>query len=734
MATLRSAFEKLIPWRIGIGVIFCIIMLRLSGLSSSFEFLVFDRFLDILYQIKQEPESDRITLINLDRDFVAQLAPQTSQKDKPEVAISKLLQELLKYQPTVIGLDIVSARIPPTDEKNLVNLINQNENIITVEKLVEPEVYTLDGLSPRARKKQVSANDFPVDKGGTVRRVFLGVSNQRVNFRHSLSFKLAEIYLESQHNIESNNGLLDARTIRFNVKTDAPDIPDHQRATIVEIPRLHENSGAYGKEKGSDTDQESDLGEGSDTNKESQIYGLQTLLNFKRSKTAFPTVSAQDVIAGNFKPDALRDRILILSITDPSLAAYSSTPFDISQFSGVPSQAIGLELQAHATSQILAAVLDGRPLLRSFSTPVEYVLLISAGLLGMGLGQLSTSTARNLLGLGLTLALLLFLSLSSMYLWGWWLPIAPSFLVCSINGVAYIAYYQNERAWKRLTAKLNHALEQRDHMLAARNKAVTERDQALIQLNQALKDLKSERRATIEAATHEIHNGPLQTLALLIRRSQSPRFEMTQFQTELRQLDREIRDLSEGLTQAAMESSISLGLSNGERLDASLPLHGLLNSVFDIAINRDSPGLKSLKIILKNFDPCPRELSPELQRDIGHFLEEALCNVGKHAIQVTRLDAIGEVSGQHYCLTIRDNGAAAADHPLMLHKGIGTQQAEALAEQLGGQFKRQSRAPHGVTCQLCWPLTKSLIQAGIHHLTEARVDSPNSPLKDSCQS
>ncbi len=693
MANFDSYLKQLQQWRIGLGVIFSITLLRLLGISASLEFLAFDRFLGFLQSSKTEPVSEQITLVSLDQDFLDRLAddPGNSlrQEKIPEASLKELLQELLRHEPAVMGLDIVSERISPTDEQQLSQIINQNPEIVTVEKILSPPVPPLKNLSVQAQQAQIAANDFPVDWDGTVRRSFL-ILEKEEGFRESLSLRLANIYLEDQKNIELDNGLIDSETIRFHPKshdglTESKDIP-----TLIEVPRLRANSGAY--------------------HRENDIYGLQTLLNFRRSaqdglqtllhfrrsaqeSSVFPIISASSVLQNDVKPELLNDRILIIGITAPSLASYSLTPLEISQFSEISSQAVGIELQAHATSQLISAVLDKRPLLNSFSTPVEYLWIISVGLFGIGVGRLSTSTARNLLSLGGMLLLLLMIGLATMYFWGWWLPIAPCFLVLSINGVAYIAYYQNERSWKSL--------------IDERDRVISERDLALMDRDRAMNDLKSERSATIETAINEIHNGPLQTLALLIRRSQSPHIEAAELQGGLQTLDHEIRRLGEDLSQAAMASKISLRLGNGQRLDASLPLHELLYSVFDNTLNRNFPGLRTLRLTLRDFEPYPGDLTPELKRDIGHFIEEAICNVGKHAIDATQLEALGQVSEQSYSLIVRDNSAPAANHPLILHKGKGTQQAENLAHQLKGNFNRKPHRPSGVVCELSWPLSHS---------------------------
>ncbi|NJN29887.1 MAG: CHASE2 domain-containing protein [Synechococcales cyanobacterium RM1_1_8] len=650
--------QRLRKFSIGYGVILFVLMLRSLGLSEPFEFLAFDKFLAYLRRLQPEPTSSRITLVSLDEAFLKGLAQKTSSPlskgSISEASLSELLKRLLQHDPAVLGLDIASTRILPTDERTLAQIVNQNPSVLTVEKALEPKISSLTNLSTSAFENQVVVNDFFVDWDGKVRRAILGVENGDRLFHKSLSFGLAEIYLRQQHQIGTSNGQRDPETVKIG---------------DVEIPRLLSNTGSYRREK--------------------TIYGLQMLMNYRRSQEAFPILLAGDILSGQIQPELIRDRILIIGITDPSLAAYSITPVEISQFLEVRSQAVGIELQAHATSQILDAVLDGRPLLKSSPSLLEYVWIFAIGLLGMEVGRFSNSIARNLLSLACLLLLLFVLSLWAMSVWGWWLPIAPSFLVLSLNGIAYIAYYQSERTWKRL-------VEERDRIINERDRALGERDRALV-------DLKSERRTTIETAIHAIHNGPLQTLALLMRRSQAPDLDTAILQAELKILDQEIRSLGADLTQAAMTDHISLSLGNGQMLNAALPLHEILYTVFDVTLGRDFPAFEALQVCITDFEPYPGNLSPELKRDIGYFLQEALCNVGKHAIDVTKLTVVGQVLGQNYCLSIKDNGAAA-DH-LLLHQGTGTQQSQALAAQLQGQFSRQpSASSQGVHCKLLWPL------------------------------
>ncbi|MEO1183861.1 MAG: histidine kinase, partial [Cyanobacteria bacterium J06636_27] len=107
----------------------------------------------------------------------------------------------------------------------------------------------------------------------------------------------------------------------------------------------------------------------------------------------------------------------------------------------------------------------------------------------------------------------------------------------------------------------------------------------------------------------------------------------------------------------------------------------------------------TLKVKIRNFDPIDdRYLTRELKRDICLFLEEAICNVGKHAKGVKRIQASGEYSGNKYHLWVKDNGCGIKSK----HENKGTKNCRTLANKLKGNFRRESLSPKGTICELTW--------------------------------
>lgn len=219
------------------------------------------------------------------------------------------------------------------------------------------------------------------------------------------------------------------------------------------------------------------------------------------------------------------------------------------------------------------------------------------------------------------------------------------------------------------------------------------------------------RQRAFKEAFNTFHNGPLQSLALLIRDINSQALSPADTVDRLAELDTEMRQTGEGLTKMnandlddEFPSSINgekLQLGSGVIIDLYHPLHTILYNVYGATILRTLPYFQSIKVKIRSFDSIAQgHLTLEQKRDIGFWLEEALCNVGKHAEGVTRLAVTGCNQGSKYVLTVEDNGIGLKNH----YPGQGTTQGLALAQKLGGNFTRESLAAGGVKCQLTWPL------------------------------
>ncbi|GFE70784.1 possible sensor with CHASE2 domain [Chroococcus sp. FPU101] len=414
--------------------------------------------------------------------------------------------------------------------------------------------------------------------------------------------------------------------------------PEAMRFGQTELPRFYPHTGGYVGTKAG---------------------GVQMLLNYRNSLNPFRILSLHDIKARKFEPKWLEDKIILIGIMSPSVPDIVNT--NALAYSKLNGQIYGIEFQAHGISQILSVVLDNRPLLRTMSEGWEYLWIIFWGILGIYLSSVTSLPFKNLLMIVLSSFNLLFVCYLVL-LGGWWLPVVPSVLALIINGVILTAFYQYEQ-------KIQVQIE--------------------------------EHQRTIEHTFTVIHNGPLQTLAVVLRSLREKDVRQAELLQQLETLNQEIRDIGDYLKQESITQNDSIRLGNGLNLNLIRPLHELLYEVFSNTLERDFPCFATLKVKVRSFEPIePAKLSNEQKRQICQFLEEAICNVGKHASGVKRISAIGSLKNGWYTLSIQDNGQNSQNTTM----GRGTKQCQHLAKQLGGTFKREFITPNGMYCELSWPL------------------------------
>jgi hypothetical protein len=253
-----------------------------------------------------------------------------------------------------------------------------------------------------------------------------------------------------------------------------------------------------------------------------------------------------------------------------------------------------------------------------------------------------------------------------LILWGWWVPIIPVIFGLIINALELIALYKYDRAL-RLGMKT--------------------------------------RQAVIESTFETIHNGPLQSLAKvlkLVKRTDMTTQELLpQIEQELEKLNYELRGIYDFLQQEYPQQDNKLYLSNNLVISLQDNLHEILYQVYSYTLDRDFPCFKTIKVKIHAFEPIDeRYLNIEQKRGIARFLEEALCNVGKHATAATKLQVTCSLFAGWYTLQIIDNGLNANPYK----QGRGTQQFINLARQLKGKFRRSPLSPQGTICELSWPV------------------------------
>jgi CHASE2 domain-containing sensor protein len=590
-----------------------IVAARLLGAFQGLELKMLDT---LLRWRPAEPPDERILVIGVTEADIQRLGTYPV----PDGVLAEVIRRLEAHAPRAIGIDIYRDIPVEPGHSALVEVLTTRPHIIGIEHILSDPPIEAPAFLPDA---QVGFVDFPVDADGFVRRALLGSSNTVGEYRFSLAIRLAELYLQPQ-GMALENGLRDPSAMRFGT---------------AEFPRISPNTGGYRR---------ADAG------------GHQILINGRSGAQPFRRASLEDVLQGQVNPDWIREAIVLIGIT-------ASSARDILNSAAIaspegPDLVYGVDVHAHVVSQLVSTVLDNRAPLRTWPDGAEYLWIILWGGVGMVLIRRITSPSRYLLVIGVIGLGLVAISYGLLVLGGWWVPLVPSLLAFTVNGLVISGFYLYD---------------------------------------QGLRSRLEERQRVIEQTYNAIHNGPLQTLALLLRDA-GDTLSWSEARPKLQQMDYDLRQIYEGLLNSSLHPPTADPTTVTVEADS---FHETLYAIYAKTLQRDFPGFQSLGPKIVSFEPLNTQgLSDDERQALGHFLEEALCNVGKHAVNATRLTVTCLSTDQENVIQIQDNGQRLSEDasPSEL-SGRGTRQARQLAQRLGGTFQRLSTAS-GTCCELRWPI------------------------------
>ncbi|AFY41443.1 CHASE2 domain-containing protein [Nostoc sp. PCC 7107] len=392
---------------VAFSVAVCIILLRSVGMFQSLELAGLDHFFRL--RPTEQPE-ERMTIVAIDEDSLRRVGSWPI----PDGVIAQLLKKLQVYQPRAIGLDIYRDLAVNPGHQELLNVYSSMPNLIGIQLLTERTNTRV--LAPlKLNPQQVGFNNLLYDIDGKVRRnlLYLHMNNQHYE---SFALKLALRYLQAE-NISPKKA------------TENPDYLSLGKAVFIPF---RGNDGGYVR-----TDDK----------------GYQILANFPKPSCykksgefcSFRQISMSDVLDGKVPISWIRDRIVLIGSTAPSLQDFAFIPYS-GQMLGTSKPVAGIELQAYFISELISSALEGRPLLKVWPKFWEYLWILGWSYLGSAIiwqiKSFSKSIPRVLLSL-------LILSLSSYlaFLAGWWFPLIPGILTfssASIWMIFHIAYMQEE--------------------------------------------------------------------------------------------------------------------------------------------------------------------------------------------------------------------------------------------------------------------------------------------------
>ncbi|NJO64349.1 MAG: CHASE2 domain-containing protein [Richelia sp. RM2_1_2] len=365
--------------------------------------------------------------------------------------------------------------------------------------------------------------DTIIDDDGKLRRGLLAASDLQDDWRFSLPLMLAQKYLE-------NKGIaLD--------KVEGDDYGMKFGSTT--LVRFKANSGSYIN---------ADAG------------GTQMLINFRNHPQPFKIVSLQDILEKKVESDLIRNKIVLIGVTTPSIKDYVTS----TAIKNRPSALIyGVEVHAHIVSQIISAVENERVLLKAWWEVGEYVWIIAWGCIGIVLARTIRSPLKLLLIVIVTCSLLIWFSYQLLIL-GWWILVVPTLVIFIINGLLLAAFYQYE---EKLRSQIVN------------------------------------RQLVIDQTFDTIHSGPLQTLAMMLRTVEEEELGREDLLLKLRNLNQELRGVYTSLKREAVTDGRSFHITPEQQLDLQQPVHEILHEIYFDVLERDFPFFKTIEFRIVDFQP-----------------------------------------------------------------------------------------------------------------------------------
>jgi diguanylate cyclase (GGDEF)-like protein/PAS domain S-box-containing protein len=377
-----------------IAVLF--LLLRAVGLMQWAEWATLDQF----FQLRpEESPEERITIVEIDELSLRELKTWPISDGR----VAELLHLIQNHNPRAIGLDIYRDLVVPPGHESLRAAYKSMPNVVGIELFRGDKKI---GVNPpkNLSKHQVGLNNLLLDGDGRVRRSLL-FSGDYNNIRESFALKLVKLYLKEE-------GIISKR-----IKNNK----EYLELGKAVFPRFQPYDGGY-----ADTD----------------AKGYQFLSNFPKlgcrnsSKTScgFQKISMRDVLANRIPENLIKNRIVLIGSTAPSLQDFVLIPYS-SQFMRAAEPVAGIELQAYFISEMLRAVIEGRPLMQVWPDRVEALWIFLWSHIGAFLIWQIRPITKSIVCF-LISGFILVSSTYIAFIWGWWIPTVPAILAFCASAIA----------------------------------------------------------------------------------------------------------------------------------------------------------------------------------------------------------------------------------------------------------------------------------------------------------
>lgn len=318
------------PWKsvlITVPTLFFIItVLRLLGLLQPLSFLAYD----LLFITRpQKPPDERIIIVSIQESDIQKY----QQYPISDLLLAKLIKIIKAQNATVIGLDIYRDIPVPPGHNELIEVFKTTPNLIGIKKATNDSFFGSVPAPPVLEELgQIAASDVIMDRDGVVRRGILFPRQNNDLRLQTIGLAVALEYLIREKEIypkPSPDGWLQVKDTVF-------------------YP-LKKNSGEY---------------------IDNTTVSYQIMLDFLGPANIFRKITLADVLEGRISSNLFTNKIVLIGMEAISVKDHFYTPYSTGT-GATPDYIYGVEFHANVASQILRAVLDEKPLIKSWSETYE---------------------------------------------------------------------------------------------------------------------------------------------------------------------------------------------------------------------------------------------------------------------------------------------------------------------------------------------------------------------------
>ncbi|MEM8639553.1 MAG: adenylate/guanylate cyclase domain-containing protein [Cyanobacteria bacterium P01_G01_bin.54] len=368
-----------------------VLLIRGLGLLQGLEWAAYDQLLRLR---PEEPHDERIAIVGITEEDYATI----KRIHVPDQVYAEVITQLSAQNPAAIALDDLRDQPVEPGHAQLEQVFRTVPNIIGIEKVAGEGAFATVPPPPALVERQqaaqaagedslfIAANDVIEDADKIVRRGLISLEGPDGQTRLSFGFLAAATYLDAQGygitlapcpqawwQIVWTRFQPGGTTAANDAAENCPPESRWWQIGDAVFENFQSHDGGYVRASDS---------------------GYQFLINYRNGVRAFDWISLGEVLEGRLPPSWATDRIVFIGALGVTAQDNFLTPPSVT-LGQAPAPMPGVEVHAQQASQVLAAVLDERPLMRTWPELWEMLWTVLWSAIGATVAWLVRYTEKD---------------------------------------------------------------------------------------------------------------------------------------------------------------------------------------------------------------------------------------------------------------------------------------------------------------------------------------------------